>query len=193
LGLARETVLIGLAARFDPQKDHRNFVQAAALLHPHFPEVHFLFCGEGITWDNQELVGWIAAAGIGNRCHLLGRREDMPRLTAALDLASLSSSYGEGFPNVLGEAMACAVPCVVTNVGDSALIVGNTGLVVPPRSPEQLAAGWRAMLGRGSARLRQAGEQARSRIAAHYSLHSVTKAYEALYKGLAVRGSAASS
>src|SRR5262249_25827914 len=107
LGIPAEAPLIGLVGRFEAQKDHRTFIRAAAQLHTHLPDVRFLFCGDGITWDNAELAGWIDAAGIRSRCYLLGRRNDVPRLTAALDLASSSSSHGEGFSNVIGEAMAC--------------------------------------------------------------------------------------
>jgi len=184
LGLAQATILIGVAARFDPQKDHETFVQATALLHAHRPEVHFLLCGDGMTWKNKALAGWIDAAGLRASWHLLGRRADMPRLTAAFDIATLSSAYGEGFPNVLGEAMACGVPCVATDVGDAALIVGETGVIVPPQNPASLAAGWRTMLAVGPERRRQLGEEARRRIASRYSLASVVRAYETLYEAL---------
>src|SRR5437762_2367360 len=80
--------------------------------------------------------------GLDGRVHLMGCREDIARLTAALDIASSSSAFGEGFSNALGEAMACAVPCVATDVGDAARIVADTGRVVPPRNPEAMAAAW---------------------------------------------------
>ncbi len=184
LGLAPDTPLIGLAARFNPQKDQHNFVQAAALLRREIPNVHFVLCGNGISWDTQELVQWITAADLRNCFHLLGRREDMPRLAAAFDIASSASAFGEGFPNVLGEAMACGVPCVATNVGDSALIVGDTGIIVPPKDPAALAVGWRNILATSRAEREQLGLLARQRVEEKFSLTAVVKRYENLYSEL---------
>lgn len=183
LEIPEDSLLIGLVARFHPQKDHYNFVQAAGLLHRAMPEVHFLLCGEGITWENPVLGEWIDDAGVESCCHLLGRREDMPRLTAALDVAS-SSSFGEGFPNVVGEAMACGVPCVVTDVGDCAAIVGDTGIVVPPRDPTSLASAWHKLLSMGREEGRRSGERARLRVKSKYDLGQITRRYERLYKAL---------
>lgn len=177
--------VIGLIARFDPQKDHRNFVQAAKLLHGDRPDVYFLLCGDGVSWENEQLTGWIEEAGIRCRCHLLGRRDDIPRLTAALDIASLSSSFGEAFPNVICEAMSCGVPCVVTDVGDSARIVGGTGLVVPPRNSAALAEAWRKVLDLGREGRRLLGMAARQRVATHFSLPAVVARYEQLFEELA--------
>ena len=186
LGVAADALLIGLVGRFDPQKDHSNFVAAAALLSAAYPEAHFLLCGDGVNWDNQKLAGWIEEAGLRKRFHLLGRREDMPRLTAALDIAS-SSSYGEGFPNVIGEAMACGVPCAVTDVGDSAFIVGDTGLVVPPRDPEALAQAWKKLIDMGQEGRQRLGGAARKRILENFNLPDIIARYEALYKEAARR------
>jgi glycosyltransferase involved in cell wall biosynthesis len=186
LGIGQETPLVGLVARFHPQKDHRNFIQAAGRFRACAPEGHFLLCGDGITWENPELAGWIEVAGIRDRCHLLGRREDIPHLTAALDVASTASSFGEAFPNVIGEAMACGVPCVVTDVGDSALMVGNTGVVVPPKDPQALADGWRQLLLKMSREERmRLGLAARQRIVENYSLGKIVERYERLYESLA--------
>jgi glycosyltransferase involved in cell wall biosynthesis len=182
-GLSNNTPLIGLVARFDPLKDHQTFVRAAGLLAKQISAVRFLLCGDGVDWNNKELVNWIDTVDLRSRCYLLGRREDVPSLMAALDVATLSSC-SEAFPNVLGEAMACAIPCVVTNVGDAALIVGETGLVVPPRDPQRLADGWRTMLERGPEGRRLLGAQARKRIETHYSLQFVVKQYETLYQNL---------
>jgi glycosyltransferase involved in cell wall biosynthesis len=115
---------------------------------------------------------------------LLGRRADIPRLTAALDVASASSAFGEGFPNVVGEAMACGIPCVVTNVGDAARIVGETGIVVPPKDPVALAEGWRKLIALGAEGRGQLGQAARARIQQHYSLTGVVRQYEDLYESV---------
>src|SRR5262249_53981112 len=92
LGLTPSTHLVGLIARFDTEKDHRTFVQAASRLHAVMPEVHFLLCGQNVDPKNALLAAWLASAGISSRCHLLGLRDDVPRITAALDIAT-SSSY----------------------------------------------------------------------------------------------------
>ena len=131
LGVGPATPLVGMVARYDPQKNHLGFVAAAACLRSLCPEVHFVLAGAGVDENNQALMAGIAShSGLVPTFHLLGRREDIPRLMAALDVL-VSPSSGEAFPNVLGEAMATGVPCVVTDVGDSAEIVGATGRVVP--------------------------------------------------------------
>lgn len=184
LGLSHDTILIGMVARFDPQKDHQNFIRAAALVHTDFPNVHFLLCGDNVTWENHKLVGWIDEVGIRNYCHLLGRRDDIPRIMAALDIASLSSS-GEGFPNVVGEAMACGIPCVVTDVGDSALIVNDTGRVVPPQNSKALANAWIELVQMEPEERNKLGKLARRQIKENFDLKEIAKRYEALYKEVA--------
>ncbi len=184
LGLAEDTPLVGLVGRYFGMKDHPNFLAAAARLHRARPDVHFLLAGEGVEAANPALARQVASLGLEGRAHLLGERADAARLTAAFDVAC-SSSYGEGFPNVVGEAMACGVPCVVTDVGDSARIVGECGLVVAPRDPAALAEGLRALLSRPD---RPAlGVAARERIRRHYSIEGVARRYEALYEEVAQR------
>jgi len=185
LGIAPEAILIGLVGRFDAQKDHQTFIRAAARLLQNYPEACFLLCGDEITWGNSMLAGWIDTTGIRRHCHLLGRREDIPRLTAAFDIAVSSSSHGEGFSNVIGEAMACGVPCVVTDVGDAALIVGDTGRVVPPRNPEALANDWCVLVELGAEGRERLGRAARDRIAANFNLPVIVAKYERLYEEIA--------
>jgi glycosyltransferase involved in cell wall biosynthesis len=180
LGLPATAPLIGLVARFDTEKDHRTFVQAAARLHAVMPDVHFLLCGEGVDPGNPLLMQCVASAGIQSRVHLLGPRMDIPRLTASLDIAT-SSSYGEGFPNVVGEAMGCCVPCVVTDVGESAALVGDAGRVVPARDPMALADAWRALLEAEPATREQLGAAARRRVTKHFEIAVVTARYVELY------------
>ena len=180
-GLIDDTILKGLFARFCQQKDHKNFFQAASIIHKDYPEVNFLLCGDGITWDNSIIRKWIEEAGVKSVTHLLGSWDDMPSLHASLDIAASTSSYGEGFPNVIGEAMACCVPCVVTDVGDSARIVGNTGYVVPPGNSEALANALKRMIALGGAR-NELGKLARIRIIENYKLEKIVKQYENLYE-----------
>jgi glycosyltransferase involved in cell wall biosynthesis len=129
------------------------------------------------------LGAWIREFGVSNAMRLVGRRDDVARLTAALDIASLSS-VGEGFPNVVGEAMACGVPCVVTDVGDAAYLVGTSGMVVPPRNPAALARAWKELLDAGSERRRTMGHLARERILTEFNLPDIVKRYENLYREL---------
>lgn len=182
LGLSDTALLVGLAARRDPQKDHGNFLAAAGILHRQNPDAHFVLCGDGVDPANTTLAGWIADHGLGAATHLLGPRTDMARIMAGCDVMVSSSAFGEGFPNVLGEAMAAGTPCVATDVGDSALIVGDTGRVVPPRDPLALAAALGDILALPAGERRALGEQARARITEHYSLDAVTARYSALYR-----------
>lgn len=188
LQIHQEAPVIGLVARFHPQKDHRNFVRAASLLHQDRPDVHFVLCGQGVDWENRQLTTWIEEAGIRFRCHPLGLRNDIPKLTAAFDIASLSS-FGEAFPNIVSEAMSCGIPCVVTDVGDAAQIVGETGLVVPPKNPAALAEAWRKMLDFGREGRNQLGMAARQRIIEQFNLPQIVDRYQNLFEELVSSGS----
>ena len=184
LGLDEKTCMVGLVARFDPQKDHQNFIQAAGLIRKNNPSVHFILCGDDITKENLQLMQWIKQAEVEECIHLLGIRKDVSRLVASMDVA-VSSSLGEGFPNVVGEAMACAVPCVVTDVGDSALIVGDTGRVVAAKDSEALATSVIELLQASPEFRKELGKQARLRVKNNYSLDSAVKKFEAVYRGIA--------
>jgi glycosyltransferase involved in cell wall biosynthesis len=184
LGLSEDTLLIGLFCRYHPMKDHANCLQAAALLLKDYPDIHFLLVGTEVDRDNQTLNQLIQELGISKQIHLLGERSDIPRLSAALDIASSSSAYGEAFPMVIGEAMSCGIPCVVTDVGDSARIVDNTGYVVPPRDPQALAQAWQKMIELGSEGRNSLGEAARKRIIENFGLDFVVSQYENLYESV---------
>jgi glycosyltransferase involved in cell wall biosynthesis len=175
--------LVGLAARFDPLKDHATFIRAAATLHASRADVHFVLCGHNVDANNAELTALIASLGIGHRCHLLGPRHDVQRINAALDVA-VSSSISEAFPLAIGEAMACGTPCVATHVGDSALIIGQTGRVVPASDPAALAAAWADVLALDAASRRRLAHGARARICDLFALDAVTRRYESLYEHL---------
>jgi glycosyltransferase involved in cell wall biosynthesis len=184
LGVPADAIVIGIAARFHPHKDHRNFLWAAARLREKMTGVHFVLCGLNITWENEQLAGWIQGAGLRDCCHLLGVRQDMPRLFAGMDIAT-TASRTEAFPIVIGEAMACETPCVVTDVGDSAMIVGDTGIVVPPGNPDALAGAWRKLVEAGPEVRRRMGVAARNRVREHFALSAVLERYQSIYRQLA--------
>lgn len=181
LGVAEATILIGLVSRYHAVKDHSNFLNAAALLLKSHPTVHFVLCGAGVNWRNASLCKVIEDLALAERVHLLDQRHDMPRVTAAFDIA-VSSSCAESFPNVIGEAMSCAVPCVVTDVSDLVWIVGDTGRVVPPRNALALAIAMREMIELGSGGRAVLGQAARERVLKHFPLKAIDSLYDALYE-----------
>jgi glycosyltransferase involved in cell wall biosynthesis len=136
-----EETLIGHVGRLDPMKDHPTFFRAAALLSHDRADIRIVCVGEGTCEYRDQLHSFAKKVGLGNRIIWAGSRQDMPGVYSALDIAVSSSSWGEGFPNVIAEAMACEVPCVATDVGDSALIVGDLGVVVKAGDPFLLAQG----------------------------------------------------
>jgi len=180
LGLPADARVIGMVGRFDPQKDHATFIEAARRLAR--ADAWFVLCGRGVRGDNPALSALLRAAGLSERFRLLGERDDVPALTAAFDVATSSSAFGEAFPNVVGEAMACGVPCVVTDVGDAAAVVADTGAVVPARDPAALAGAWREMLDLPAERRAQMGAAARRRIEDNYALPMVARRYADLYR-----------
>jgi len=183
LGLSPDTLLVGMIARYDPAKDFRNFFQAASILLKRHTGVHFLMAGTDVSPDNPEVSRPIHELGLARHFHLLGRRDDVPILAAALDVACLSS-VTEAFPNAVGEAMACGVPCVVTDVGDAALILGDTGRVVPPGNSEALARGLADMIDLGPEGRTLLGQRGRKRVEERFSLARMVEAYESLYQSL---------
>jgi glycosyltransferase involved in cell wall biosynthesis len=184
LGVPVDAPVIGLIARFDPQKDHRLFCEAAGKLHARRPDVHYLLAGRGIDRSNRQLMDWISAAGIAHVARLIGERSDVPRLTAALDIATCCSSWGESFPNTLGEAAACGVPCVTTDVGDAGAIVGELGWVVPRGNADALASAWGTALGCSPQERRRRGAEARTRLCANFEIGAVAERYSALYEAM---------
>jgi glycosyltransferase involved in cell wall biosynthesis len=181
LHLAPDVKLVALVARYDPMKDHSTFLAAAKIIAVSKPQVHFVLAGENTT----SLSTQVAAAGLRDCIHLLGLRHDVEYLFAGVDITCLSSAFGEGFSNVLGESMACGVPCVATDVGDARAIIGQTGLVVPPRDPAALASAIVSLIDRPSADRLALGLAARIRIESRYSLSRAINNYQSLYEEVA--------
>jgi glycosyltransferase involved in cell wall biosynthesis len=188
LDVEADAMLVGLVGRVEPVKDHATFLRAAALLKERFPRAIFVLIGQDAETSNGALMSLVRDYGLEGAVRLLGLRRDVPRLTAALDLAVLSS-ISESFPNVVGEAMSCGVPVVSTAVGDAAQIIGNTGLVVPPRRPDMLARAMGEILAMEAEQRANLGMLARARVVQQYSLQAVARQYEDLYERVLSRSS----
>ncbi len=185
LEISPNTVLVGMAARRDPMKDHETLLHAIGRISAN---VACALVGNDVDAGDTALVRLAIQAN--KPIHLLGFCRDMPGFMAALDIAVLASRFGEGFPNVVAEAMACGVPCVVTDVGDAAVIAGSTGKVVPPCDPTALANAISALATDHPERARL-GALARERIVLHYALPQVASRYHELWANLAEGGKAA--
>jgi glycosyltransferase involved in cell wall biosynthesis len=179
LGIPSDALVLGHVGRFHPMKDHVNFLQAVSQLTLTHSRLHIIMCGQGVEKENSQLAPYLQQID-PSRMHLLGERDDVPHLLSAMDIFC-SSSWSEAFPNVLGEAMAVQLPCVTTGVGDSGCIVGDTGIVVPPKDPGALAGALTKLLELPADERNRLGEQARQRIEQNYSISHVTKTYEGLY------------
>ncbi|MGA8262208.1 MAG: glycosyltransferase [Arenicellales bacterium] len=185
LGLGDDAVLVGRIGRFHPQKDYPGFIETARLIAAEDPRVVFVLAGDEVTWANQDLVRRIRRHGLERRMQLLGQRIDIPRIMAGLDLLVSSSIFGEGFPNVVAEGMACGVPCVATDVGDSAELVSDSRRVVPPGDYDGLARASLRVLSLPAEERSRTGLRDRDRIVEHFEIGAMVDSYEALYQRFA--------
>ncbi len=183
LNIDRDAAVVGHVARVDPMKDHAGFLEAAAQLASQRPMVHVVLVGAG----TETLIPRARSLGLEGRVHALGERDDVAALMPGFDVLCLSSAFGEGFPNVLGEALACGVPCVTTDVGDAAAIVGDSGRIVPPSDPAALATALLDLIDAGPAARASLGRAGRQRIVDTCALPRIVESYERLYTELAVR------
>lgn len=184
-----DTLLVGSVARWNPLKDHDTLLAALALVAKQHPGVKCVLVGEGMEAGNRKLAALLHHHGVADRVVLLGRRNDISRILPALDVYVLSSR-AEGFPNVVAEAMASGLPCVVTDVGDAARIVGDAGWVVPPRQPAALAqavTGALALLGspEGREEYRVRCERGRRFVEDNFGLETMRKRYQNVWARLA--------
>jgi glycosyltransferase involved in cell wall biosynthesis len=175
-GVADQECVIGLVGRLDPMKGHQTFLQAAMLLARERSDVRFVCVGDGPSSYRETLRMLAEQRGLDKRILWVPASDSMPAVYNALDLLTSSSTFGEGFSNVIGEAMACGTPCVVSDVGDASMIVGETGLVVPPRDPEALCKAWCEALAWTAEECASRGRQARERIAQQFSVDRMVKA-----------------
>lgn len=139
-GIPADAKVVGIVARLDPMKDHQTFLHAANRIANLLPNVHFMLVGGGPKEYLEQLKKLAIDLGIADRLTWTGEWRGGPSsIYPAFDVSVSSSAYGEGFSNAIAESMACGLPCAVTDIGDSARIVGSLGVVVPARQPLALA------------------------------------------------------
>jgi glycosyltransferase involved in cell wall biosynthesis len=180
LGIAPEATTVGHVGRYHPLKDHALFLRAAARLAYVDSSVHFVMIGRGVGRDNPELAPLLAELP-PERLTLAGERPDLEYMLPAIDVVC-QSSRSESFPNVLGEAMACGVPCIATRVGDSAALIGDTGALVAPRDEASLFDALRAFVGMEPEERAKLGAAARARMEQYYSAGAMAGCYQTLYE-----------
>lgn len=186
LDVPDDAFIVGHVARYHPVKDHVTFLQAAVTVARLVPRSRFLLVGRDVSFENRSLSE-VVPPNLKERFIFTGERSDVHRLMQAMDVFCLSSK-SEAFPNVLGEAMACAVPCVSTDVGGCREIIGDTGVLVPPSDSRALASGLLALLEKPVEELRSLGRAARERIQARYSLSRAVEEYSNVYERLGIKG-----
>lgn len=183
-GFGERDRLVGVVARDHPMKNVGGLLDAFARVSKTREGCALILLGSDQDESNQRLISQIRALGLGDRITLLGARTDVAPIVAAFDLLVLPSAWGEGFPNVLGEAMATGVPCVATDVGDSKHLVADTGLIVPPRDCAALAEAIGRILDLDPDTRAALGDRARQRILDDYSIQEVVRRYDQLYRDL---------
>jgi len=183
-GVPPDALLVGWAGRFHPQKACPDFLQAVLRVIARNPRVYVVAVGRNITPENPALSAVLEDAPGRDRILLQGPCSDMPGFLASLDVFVSSSVGGEGFPNVLAEAMCCEIPCVVTDAGDSAFVVGETGTAVPPADPGVLAQALLDHFALSAEERKALGARARARVLTHWSIEAVADAYARYYKVL---------
>ena len=157
-------------------KGHATFLEAAARLARERPQVHFVCVGAGQESYAQKLRRTASALGLDGRLTWAGATDAPLAAYNALDIATLASRYGEGFANTVGEAMACGVPCVATDAGDSAWVLGDAAQVVPPGDADALAQAWLRLTDMHEAEREQVGQRGRARITEHFSVEQLAAA-----------------
>lgn len=187
LGLPRDAEVVGHVARFDPYKNHLGLLRAVALVQRERLDLHLVLIGPEVDRARGQLWSAVPEAA-WSRVHIHGARSDAASLMSAFDVL-VSSSTSEALPSVVGEAMAVGVPTIVTDVGDSALLVGDTGQVVPPNDHAALAQALRDLLRLDPPQLSALGEAARRRISEMFSLDRSFESYLRLHQRLVAAAS----
>ncbi|HKS58449.1 MAG TPA: glycosyltransferase [Steroidobacteraceae bacterium] len=176
-GCDAATPLVGIVARLDPMKDHMTFLRAARQIAAHVGAARFVVAGDGPAGYRQQLHEQARQLGIDARMLWLGEVGDSSRVYSALDVLVSSSAFGEGFSNVVAEAMSSGPAVVATDVGDSARIVGELGKVVRPQDPQALAAAVIEVLAASDTTLRA---QRRARIVTEFGVEAMVVRTESI-------------
>jgi glycosyltransferase involved in cell wall biosynthesis len=179
-GVRLDEPAVGMVARVDPLKDHATFVRAAREVATAMPSVRFVLVGEGVTTD-VGIRKLLAETHLAERFVLEERRDDVQSVMNALDVFCLASK-SEGFPNVLGEAMACATPAITTDVGDARVIVGDEKLVVAVEDPVRLAHCIMRVLALSPDERRSYGLSLRRSVEARFDMERIWDMYRSLYR-----------
>lgn len=183
LGIEETEVVIGLIGRFHAVKGHGDFLAAASHLRKQHRGVKFVLAGEGVDEHNPAIRALISSHGLEDAVSVLGARSDVPQLLSAMDIYT-SCSYGEALPAAVAEAMSCAIPCVATDVGDSARLLGDTGTLFKPGDINGLVCSWQALIEMGEVSRRALGGRSRSRIEERFSAEAAAKRYALEYRNL---------
>jgi glycosyltransferase involved in cell wall biosynthesis len=184
LGLSENDLVIGIAGRYDPQKDYATFIEAARQLSMKKLNIHYVLYGDQVDDENLELMQMIDEINLQDRMHLFGYQSNMQDIYLIMDVFVSTSAYGEAFPNVLAEAMACGVPCVATNIGDAAYIIGDTGKVVPPKNAMAIAEAVEELLSQSDDQYQSIKGTARNRIIENFSLPKIAQQYKDTYNDI---------
>jgi glycosyltransferase involved in cell wall biosynthesis len=183
-GVPTDAPIVGCVARYHPMKDHATFIAAASQVREKVPDVHFVLLGSGTDTPGTELERMIEEHFLSARVHRLGVTMDPKAVMSGFDVLCLSSAWGEGFPNVLGEALALGIPCVTTDVGDSREVVGPGGSITPPRNSEALASAIVRLLSFSAAERKVVGELGRNHVQGCFAIETVVRQYEEFYDEL---------
>ena len=184
-GIAAEPIVVAMVARLHPMKDAANLIEAVRRARAMGHDLHLLMAGNGTDMLEPALASQLRSSLPEDRVTLAGERYDVADWLPGVDIVALPSAWGEGFPNILGEAMACGVPCVATDIGDSAAILGECGEAVPPRDPAALAAAIARLASLGREGRGALGAAGRVRVVSNYSLDNIAGQYSALYERVA--------
>ena len=183
--IKKKIPLIGKVARYDLKKDHLNLIKALSLIRSKNVNFSCVLIGTNINQSNIKLVSKIKELNLSNHVKLLGQNDDITKVMNGLDVYIQSSSYGEGFPNVVAEAMSCGTPCVVTDVGDARFIVGKNGWIVPPNNSIKLAKAIEKALSEiGTSHWSRRCNKARLRIKDNFNIINMIKSYSNLWNNV---------